>query len=57
LLAGAACSGEDADHFQIGKRNLLMARQLFWKNSVLVHGRTSAARRGGTLSPSARRAQ
>jgi chemotaxis protein CheD len=38
-IAGASgLSGEDADQFRIGKRNLLMARQLFWKNSVLVHG-------------------
>jgi chemotaxis protein CheD len=37
-IAGAGgLSGEDTDQFRIGKRNLLMARQLFWKNSVLVH--------------------
>jgi chemotaxis protein CheD len=36
-LAGAASvNGSDKDPFQIGKRNLLMARQLFWKNGVLV---------------------
>jgi chemotaxis protein CheD len=37
-LAGAGTlHDEGADHFQIGKRNLLVARQLLWKNSVLVH--------------------
>jgi chemotaxis protein CheD len=37
-LAGAASiNGGEQDRFQIGKRNLLMARQLFWKNGVLVH--------------------
>jgi chemotaxis protein CheD len=38
-LAGAgALKGGDMDQFRIGKRNLLMARQLLWKNSVLLQG-------------------
>jgi chemotaxis protein CheD len=37
LAGGASIHGADEDQFQIGKRNLLMARQLFWKNGVLVH--------------------
>lgn len=38
-VAGGAHSGatEDADQFQIGKRNLLMLRKLLWKNNVLLH--------------------
>ena len=28
---------EEADQFQIGKRNLLMLRKLLWKNNVLLH--------------------
>lgn len=36
-LAGAAAMHDaELDRFQIGKRNLLMARQLFWKNNVFV---------------------
>lgn len=46
-VAGAAtANGTSSDHFQIGRRNVLVARQLFWKNSVLVHGQDV----GGTLS-------
>jgi chemotaxis protein CheD len=46
-LAGAgAISGADGDQFRIGKRNLLMARQLFWKNNVLVRAQDT----GGSLS-------
>jgi len=38
-VAGGAHSGatEDADQFQIGKRNFLMLRKLLWKNNVLLH--------------------
>lgn len=35
-VAGGAASREDADSFQIGKRNILMLRQLLWKNGVLI---------------------
>lgn len=35
--AGTMKTGEQ-DHFEIGRRNLLVARQLFWKNNVLVRG-------------------
>lgn len=46
-VAGAAtANGTSSDHFQIGRRNVLMARQLFWKNNVFVHGQDV----GGTLS-------
>lgn len=38
-VAGGAHSGasEDADRFQIGKRNMIALRKLLWKNGVLVH--------------------
>lgn len=46
-IAGAATTnGKASDHFQIGKRNMLTARQLFWKNSVLVRAQDI----GGVLS-------
>lgn len=37
-IAGGAATGVHAtdDHFQIGRRNLLMLRRLFWRNGVLV---------------------
>jgi chemotaxis protein CheD len=38
-LAGAgAMHAPDRDQFGIGRRNLLLARQLLWRNGVLVHG-------------------
>jgi chemotaxis protein CheD len=38
-VAGGAFAGAtpDEDHFQIGKRNLVALRRLFWKNGVLIH--------------------
>jgi chemotaxis protein CheD len=38
-VAGGAHAGatEEADQFQICKRNLLMLRKLLWKNNVLLH--------------------
>ena len=38
MVAGGAHAGatEDADQFQIGKRNFLMLRKLLWKNNVLL---------------------
>jgi chemotaxis protein CheD len=38
IAGAAAIHGPAVDQFQIGKRNLLMARQLFWRNRVMVHG-------------------
>jgi chemotaxis protein CheD len=50
-LAGAGTAqGPGTDHFQIGKRNLLMARQLLWKNSVLVHGQDVGGSASRTMS-------
>ena len=38
-VAGGAHHGvtEDADPFEIGKRNMLALRKLLWKNNVLIH--------------------
>jgi chemotaxis protein CheD len=38
-VAGGAHAGasEEADRFQIGKRNMIALRKLLWKNGVLVH--------------------
>jgi chemotaxis protein CheD len=50
-IAGAAlvtCEGDD--HFEIGKRNLLMARQLFWHNSVFVRGQDVGGSESRTMS-------
>jgi chemotaxis protein CheD len=50
-LAGAGTSAESGrDHFEIGRRNLLMARQLFWKNGVLVRGQDVGGSGSRTLS-------
>ncbi|HEY0887952.1 MAG TPA: chemotaxis protein CheD [Ramlibacter sp.] len=37
VAGGASATTEDADKFQIGKRNWQMLRKLFWRNGVLVH--------------------
>ncbi|HSJ07687.1 MAG TPA: chemotaxis protein CheD [Longimicrobiales bacterium] len=50
LAGGSAINGTGADHFQIGKRNLLMARQLFWKNSVLVRAQDVGGSASRTMS-------
>ena len=50
-MAGGGTSAEvERDHFEIGRRNLLMARQLFWKNGVLVHGQDVGGSGSRTLS-------
>jgi chemotaxis protein CheD len=38
-VAGGSFQGEseDADRFQIGKRNMLTLRKLLWKNGVILH--------------------
>ena len=36
VAGGSNVNGGDADRFAIGKRNYLMLRKLFWKNSILV---------------------
>jgi chemotaxis protein CheD len=50
-LAGAGTSTDAGhDHFEIGRRNLLIARQLFWKNGILVHGQAVGGSESRTLS-------
>jgi chemotaxis protein CheD len=50
VAGGATINGTGIDRFQIGKRNLLMARQLFWKNSVLVRAQDVGGSASRTLS-------
>jgi chemotaxis protein CheD len=38
IMAGGAQVFEDRDFFDIGKRNTVIARKLFWKNNVLISG-------------------
>jgi chemotaxis protein CheD len=38
LVGAASIHGQETDPFQIGSRNLHMARQLFHKNNVPIHG-------------------
>lgn len=47
-VAGGASvhSNADEDHFQIGKRNVVMLRKLLWKNGVLLKAHDV----GGTVS-------
>lgn len=50
-IAGAGTSADaDHDHFEIGRRNLLIARQLFWKNGILVQGQAVGGSESRTLS-------
>ena len=46
VAGGATMQQGDLDRFQIGKRNVLMLRQLLWKNGILV----AAEDVGGTCS-------
>jgi chemotaxis protein CheD len=36
VIAGGAQVFEQEDTFAIGKRNIVIARKLFWKNNVLI---------------------
>lgn len=50
-LAGAGTAHQPgADRFEIGRRNLLVARQLFWKNGVLVRNQDVGGSASRTLS-------
>jgi chemotaxis protein CheD len=50
LVGAGTANGSGPDQFQIGKRNLLMARQLFWKNNVLVSGQDTGGSTARTLT-------
>jgi chemotaxis protein CheD len=50
-IAGAGnVTGTAKDIFEIGKRNLLMARQLFWHNGVMVRGQDVGSNESRTMS-------
>jgi chemotaxis protein CheD len=36
VMAGGAQVFEDRDFFDIGKRNTVIARKLFWKNNIMI---------------------
>jgi chemotaxis protein CheD len=36
VIAGGAQVFEDRDFFDIGKRNTVIARKLFWKNNIMI---------------------
>jgi chemotaxis protein CheD len=36
IIAGGAQVFEQRDFFDIGKRNIVIARKLFWKNNVMI---------------------
>ena len=50
IAGGGNVTGTERDHFEIGKRNLLMARQLFWHNSVLIRGQDVGGNESRTMS-------
>jgi len=43
--AAAAAGEDDADGFQIGKRNLVVLRRLLWKNGILIRALDVGGRR------------
>jgi chemotaxis protein CheD len=51
-VAGGACAngGGKEDYFHIGKRNLIMLRQLLWKNGVLIKAMDVAGNLSRTMS-------
>jgi chemotaxis protein CheD len=44
-----AAQGEDDDHFQIGKRNVLMLRKLLWRNNVIITAEDVGGRASRTM--------
>ncbi|HEX7510776.1 MAG TPA: chemotaxis protein CheD, partial [Chitinivibrionales bacterium] len=36
VIAGGAQVFEQRDFFDIGKRNIVIARKLFWKNNIMI---------------------
>ncbi len=51
-VAGGAClrSEEEGDYFQIGKRNFVLLKKLFWKNGVLLRAHDVGGNQSRTLS-------
>jgi chemotaxis protein CheD len=50
VAGGANLNGHGADHFEIGKRNVLALRKLLWKNGVLIQGSDVGASLSRTMS-------
>ncbi|MCS6861095.1 MAG: chemotaxis protein CheD [Abditibacteriales bacterium] len=51
VAGGASLQGHgEEDHFQIGKRNFLMLRKLFWKNGVLINAHDVGGQDSRTMS-------
>ena len=51
VAGGASVTGHNSsDTFQIGKRNLVALKKLFWKNGVLIKGKDVGGRTSRTLS-------
>jgi len=51
VAGGASVTGHNSsDSFQIGKRNLVALKKLFWKNGVLIKGKDVGGRVSRTLS-------
>ena len=51
-VAGGGCTlcDEEDDYFQIGKRNFIMLKKIFWKNGVLLRAHDVGGRESRTLS-------
>ena len=51
-VAGGASCHEDGqeDSFQIGKRNILMLRKLFWKNGIIIQAEHVGGHMARTMS-------
>ncbi len=51
-VAGGAClrGDEEDDYFQIGKRNFIMLKKIFWKNGVLLRAHDVGGSKSRTLS-------
>ena len=51
-VAGGACTrrDEEDDYFQIGKRNFIMLKKLFWKNGVRLRAHDVGGSKSRTLS-------
>jgi chemotaxis protein CheD len=50
VVGGAYTGSGEADHFQIGQRNVTMLRRLLWKNGVLIRRQDVGGREARTMS-------
>lgn len=49
-VAGGCQMFEGEDHFQVGRRNYIMMRRMFWKNGVLIAAEDVGERCSRTMS-------